>query len=160
MRNTRSTPTIAQPLIWLLLALLIAAALWLWLAGDRDAGERPDASRLRIVQGRAATTTRRETPMPATAPDRSAQGAIADVTRAYPMLTDVALDCTGDRCTLTGLIRPVEGQSALDTRQEMLLGGLQTRLGAYGYRMAVPFKMDEIEDNTFRLRASVIRTAV
>lgn len=79
----------------------------------------------------------------------------ARVTRAHPLLTDVAIACSADTCTLDATVRPAQGQAALDQRQAMLLGGLAMTLAGSGYRMAVPFAFDETDDNVFHLRAAL-----
>lgn len=79
----------------------------------------------------------------------------ARVTRAHPLLTEVAIACSAETCTLEALVRPARGQAALDERQAMLLGGLATTLADSGYRMAVPFALDEMDDNVFHLRAAL-----
>ena len=81
--------------------------------------------------------------------------AVTHIRHAYPLLSDVVIDCKAGRCSLTGTIHPLAMQEDLDRRQEMLLGGLATALAEDGYRMAVPFQMDEVADNTFHIRANV-----
>ena len=81
--------------------------------------------------------------------------AVADLRRAYPLLSEVAMECRTRQCSLTATIRPLVSQNDLDRRQEMLLGGLAAALAEDGYRMAVPFDMDEVADNTFHIRAHV-----
>ncbi len=92
---------------------------------------------------------------PAVVAPVAASVAAAHLRTVYPLLSDVTITCRDDRCTLTATIRPVTGQADLDRRQEMLLGCLATALAADGYRLAVPFQMDEVADNLFRIRASV-----
>ena len=63
--------------------------------------------------------------------------------------------CEAGRCSLTGTIRPLATQDDLDQRQEMLLGGLAAALAMNGYRMTVPFQIDDVADNTFQICANV-----
>lgn len=81
----------------------------------------------------------------------------AYVMRAYPVLSDVTILCSAGQCTLSGLVLPLTRQVDLDQRQEMLLGGLAQRLSERGYRMIVPFRMDEIDDNKFRIEAALVQ---
>jgi hypothetical protein len=83
------------------------------------------------------------------------EAAVADLGRAYPLLSEVAMECRAGQCSMTATIRPLVSQTDLDLRQEMLLGGLAAALAKDGYRMAVPFDMDEVADNTFHIRAHV-----
>ncbi len=83
------------------------------------------------------------------------ENAVADLHRAYPLLSEVAMECRTRQCSLTATIRPLVSQNDLDRRQEMLLGGLAAALAEDGYRMAVPLDMDEVADNTFHIRAHV-----
>ena len=89
----------------------------------------------------------------------STDAVAARIERAYPLLSDVVLSCQGDRCTLTATLEPPNGQADLDKRQEMLLGGLAAELAASGYRLDIPFQMDEIDDNKFHIRGTATRTA-
>jgi len=81
--------------------------------------------------------------------------AAARVAEACPLLKNVSLRCTDEGCTLSGRLWPMEAQADLDARQEMLLGGLAAVLAAEGYCLVVPFRLDEIDDNVFDLKASV-----
>lgn len=122
----------------------------------------PVASRAQAPM-RSPPTSARERPAPA---PRVAVAAVppglvrARVTRAHPLLADVAIACSADTCTLEATVRPALGQAALDERQAMLLGGLATTLADSGYRMAVPFAFDETGDNVFHLRAALTPAAV
>jgi hypothetical protein len=83
------------------------------------------------------------------------EAAVADLRRAYPQLSEVAMECRARQCSLIATIRPLVSQNDLDRRQEMLLGGLATALAEDGYRMTIPFDMDEVADNTFHICAHV-----
>lgn len=90
------------------------------------------------------------------APVTSPVVAAAHIAQAYPLLRDVSLRCTHEQCALSGRILPMEAQAELDRRQEMLLGGLAAVLAGDGYRLVVPFRLEEIDSNLFHLQASVI----
>lgn len=161
MARNQPSSKIAHLLSWLAAALAVATLLWFCLASGRGSGadDTPHADQIRVIVGRDPATGWHPiapSPFPVHS-SASVQAAIADLTRDYPMLTNAALDCTRDPCTLTAVVMPVDGQAALNKRQEMLLGGLQAHLAARGYLMAMPFQIDEVDDNTFRLRASVSR---
>ncbi|WCM29445.1 hypothetical protein NDN01_11415 [Sphingomonas sp. QA11] len=83
--------------------------------------------------------------------------AVAHVRRAYPRLMEVALACDVNECALTATIPPPTGDDDVKKREELLLGGLAATLGADGYRMLAPVQMKEIDDNKFRIRASIPR---
>ncbi|BCA62884.1 hypothetical protein HMP09_2118 [Sphingomonas sp. HMP9] len=113
-----------------------------------------------MVRG-APITAAKAVPLTPTSPNRVAptampvEAAVADLRGAYPLLSEVAMECRAEQCSLTATIRPLVSQNDLDRRQEMLLGGLAAVLAQDGYRMAVPFDMDEVADNTFHIRAHV-----
>lgn len=159
MQKAGLRPYPASALGWTLFAV---AALFIagWLIGPRHgAGERSPADRIVVVGAgdgvpsiqAASSVTPGAPAAPATSPD----AAVAHISRTYPMLTEIALQCPGDRCTLTATIPPPVGQHDLDRRQEMLLGGLAASLKTDGYTMQVPFQFDEVADNTFHVRAVV-----
>ena len=141
----------------------IAAAIMVALFGAIVVGWRQrerDVAATAIAVVRAPTIpVARIPPLPSARPAAVAPVAAsvvaAHLRTAYPLLSDVTITCRDDRCTLTATIRPVTGQADLDRRQEMLLGGLAAVLAADGYRLAVPFQMDEVADNLFHIRASV-----
>jgi hypothetical protein len=114
-----------------------------------------------VVVGGVPITAARAVPLTPSMPARVAptalpiEATVADIRRAYPLLTEVAMECRAGQCWLTATIRPLALQNDLDRRQEMLLGGLAAALAVDGYRMAVPFDMDEVADNTFHIRAHV-----
>ena len=114
-----------------------------------------------VVVRAAASTPAKAVPLIPITPARFAptslpvEMAVTHIRHAYLLLSDVVIDCKAGRCSLTGTIHPLVTQEDLDRRQEMLLGGLATALAEDGYRMAVPFQMDEVTDNTFRIRANV-----
>jgi hypothetical protein len=82
--------------------------------------------------------------------------AAAHAAREYAMLRDVSLQCSGERCGLSGRIVPVSAQADLDKRQELLLGGLAAVLAQDGYRLAEPLSIKEVDDNLFTLQATVL----
>ena len=138
----------------------IAAAIMVALFGAIVVGWRQrqrDVAATAIAVVRAPTIpVARIPPLPEARPTTvAANVAAAHLRTVYPLLSDVTIACRDDRCTLTATIRPVTGQADLDRRQEMLLGGLAAALAADGYRLAVPFQMDEVADNLFHIRASV-----
>lgn len=120
---------------------------------------RPVPPPIVIVHESAPIAPRRGSPSPVqpAASGVPPEVVTAHLRRAYPLLADVALQCSGEQCALTATISPVTAQADLDRRQEMLLGGLAVALAADDYRLDVPFQMDEVADNNFRLRASVAR---
>ena len=79
---------------------------------------------------------------------------VADIRGAYPVLSDVAMACEAGRCSLTGTIHPIATQDDLNQQQEMLLGGLAAAFAMNGYRMVVPFQMDQVADKTFNPRGT------
>ena len=138
----------------------IAAAIMVALFGAIVVGWRQrqrDVAATAIAVVRAPTIpVARIPPLPEARPTTvAANVAAAHLRTVYPLLSDVTISCRDDRCTLTATICPVTGQADLDRRQEMLLGGLATALAADGYRLTVPFQMDEVADNLFHIRASV-----
>jgi len=155
----------ASRLPWLLVCLT-ATALVGWAVSrvadrERVGDAAPAARGIMVVEGRSV-----ESRVPIIAPEARPTGvpesaappvreAIAHVARVYPLLRDVAIVCDADRCTLTGLILPPTGKAYLAQRQEMLVGGLAALLSEEGYAMAGPPQLDEIDDNTFRLHASL-----
>jgi hypothetical protein len=146
-------------LVWtaLVIATLMIGA---WLIGPRRDEVAPAATDMIKVVGAAAPTGPQAAP-PAVGRGRpvtttiSPQAAVAEVRRAYPLLSDAAMACDGTECTLTATIPPLVRQQDLDRRQEMLLGGLAAALAVHGYTMRMPFRFDEIDDNRFVVRASV-----
>ena len=142
------------------LALVVASALLGTIAwrGWQEAGSIADD--IAVVHAPNAVPETSSAPA-RPAPTHSAASAsppdvaAAHVRQAYWVLSAVALSCEGDRCMLSGTIRPPIGQADVDKRQEMLLGGLASVLAGDGYTMHVPFEMSEIDDNTFSIRALV-----
>jgi hypothetical protein len=114
-----------------------------------------------VVVRAAASTPAEAVPLTPITPARVAptslpvEVAVTHIRHAYPLLSDVVIECKAGRCSLTGTIHPLVTQEDLDRRQEMLLGGLATALAEDGYRMAVPFQIDEVADNTFHIQANV-----
>ena len=130
------------------------------IAGWHPRARSDPATGIVVVRG-ARVTAARVVPLTPIRPSRIAatampvENAVADLHRAYPLLSEVAMECRTRQCSLTATIRPLVSQNDLDRRQEMLLGGLAAALAEDGYRMAVPFDMDEVADNTFHIRAHV-----
>ena len=159
--NRRSVASIGA----LLLAATAAAFVFGAFARHDHAGQRtPPAGTIAVVDAPDAAGDRRlpETstpPTPASHDVPSTDAVAARIERAYPLLSDVVLSCQGDRCTLTATLEPPNAQADLDKRQEMLLGGLAAELAASGYRLDIPFQMDEIDDNKFHIRGTATRTA-
>ncbi|WP_176500347.1 hypothetical protein [Sphingomonas sp. HMP9] len=130
------------------------------IAGWHPRARSNPATGIVVVRG-APITAAKAVPLTPTSPNRVAptampvEAAVADLRGAYPLLSEVAMECRAEQCSLTATIRPLVSQNDLDRRQEMLLGGLAAVLAQDGYRMAVPFDMDEVADNTFHIRAHV-----
>lgn len=140
---------------WGVLCLLLAGAGIVRLLGWRDS-EAPPARSGNVVI--AAVPPPTSHPPSATPNGPPAPNIVAaEIARRYPFLKDVSLQCRGERCTLSASILPVQAQTDLDARQAMLLGGLAASLAQHGYILAVPFTMDEVDDNFFHLRAAVRR---
>ncbi|WP_147276290.1 hypothetical protein [Sphingomonas aracearum] len=133
---------------------LVGAIGWFTQAGD--AADTPETGIAVVAAAPAAP--HRAPPSPAPSPTASPRdAALAEIRATYPLLRDPVLSCDAMRCALTGLILPPTDQAYLDKRQEMLLGGLAAILAAHGYRTEGPVKLDEIDSNTFRLRAEIPR---
>ncbi|NII57284.1 hypothetical protein [Sphingomonas aerolata] len=150
LRPVRPSPSFG----WIAAAIMVAlfgAIVVGWRQRQRDVA----ATAIAVVRTPTIPVARIR-PLPEARPAAVAPvAAVAHLRTVYPLLSDVTIACRDDRCTLSATIRPVTGQADLDRRQEMLLGGLATALAADGYRLAVPFQMDEVADNLFRIRASV-----
>lgn len=74
------------------------------------------------------------------------------VSQRYPVLKGVELRCDGGMCLLSGNIDPPETDAQKDQREDMLLGGLETLLKEQGGVVAAPIQMDELGDETYRIR--------
>lgn len=147
------------------LIAVVAAALAVWSVRQTfETSQAPAADGAVVVQA--------PTPGPSPAPEIAAASAtaiqaraanlpvasdiaVAHVRQAYPRLMEVALACDINECALTATIPPPTGDDDVKKREELLLGGLAATLGADGYRVLGPVQMKEIDDNKFRIRASI-----
>lgn len=144
--------------MWIMGGVVLAAALiWLlWWSSERSA----DAAAGGVVTVSAPAVPGPPAPPAPSAPARAApalpRALIEHVRRAYPLLRDVDVGCDARGCAITATIPPPTGEAFLKKRQEMLVGGLAELVQAHGYRMIGPVQMDEVDDNLFHIRASIV----
>ena len=137
LRPVRPSPSFG----WIVAAIMVAlfgAIVVGWRQRERDVA----ATAIAVVRAPTIPVVRiRPLPeaRPTTVAPVAANVAAAHLRTVYPLLSDVTITCSDDRCTLTATIRPVTGQADLDRRQEadagLRLDRLVTRIGAGGGRV-------------------------
>ncbi|MCW4460938.1 hypothetical protein OK349_04410 [Sphingomonas sp. BT-65] len=160
MREDREIPKRISTIGGVVLAVAIAAAAFWFFQWGAESGEKPATEGVVAVNAPAVPGI--PPPSPAGAQARTTTvpvlpaKLVAHVRQAYPLLLDVDFGCDARGCAITATIPPPTGDEFLKKRQEMLVGGLAKLVEADGYEMLGPVQMDEVDDNLFQIRASVV----
>ncbi|OAN58479.1 hypothetical protein A7X12_05375 [Sphingomonas sp. TDK1] len=134
-------------------ALVGMAALWLRYGADSgDASRDPGMVRIEAGAPAAADPAHLFTPAAIVELPALPGQIVAQVKKAYPLLTDVAFRCAAKGCAVTATIPPPTDDAFLEKRQEMLLGGLARTLETMGYAAEGPVQMEEESENLYHIR--------
>lgn len=157
MQDNGSRPD-RMPALGCAALVIVAGVAGLWFTWSSD---EPPAPRGVVLQAPAAATAPvgpvASMPVRAATLPTPADTVVAHVRQTYPLLTDVAFGCDAQGCAVTATIPPPTDEAFLQKRQEMLLGGLARTLAADGYRALGSVHMEEVDDNLFHIRASVVQ---
>lgn len=157
LSETRSLSSFA-----VLVAIAMTIGIVVWNLIDLRQAPNSAFGRITIVPGSArAASPGSPADVPANVPSISLQSyegrsatLLSAVSQRYPILKGVELRCDGRTCLLSGNIDPPETDAQKDQRQDMLLGGLETLLKEQGGVVAAPIQMDELGDETYRIRVA------
>ena len=146
------------PLLWSI-AAVVSLALVVWVAlRNHGSGVRPTGNGIVVLHSRSAAVSRPLVTVPLATVTAGASPRLAanHVEETYSVLSGVSLGCDAGRCTFRATIRPPAGQADVDQRQQMLVGGLAKTLAEDGYALVEPLRMNEVDDNLFRIEVSVV----